>query len=143
MTSRTNRDWKLATAVALLGACVAPLFLIGCWGGSSAPVVAPDPYAGPAVGLDSAGEYHSIVVQSPSPGYTVTLERVEENRGYDEAFVTIRMPNPRFSFPQMVVEQRALTSVRTGRALRVNARLLGFDATEGAYRAAVFETKSN
>ncbi|MFZ4574515.1 MAG: hypothetical protein ACOYN0_08970 [Phycisphaerales bacterium] len=114
-----------------------PLSIIGCSSDPAAPVVAPDPYAGPAVSLDSSGEFHVVIVESPSPGYSVLVERIDERRGYDEAFVTIRTPNPRFAFPQVVVQQRALTSVRNDRPLRVNARVIAFDGTDGAYRAAV------
>ena len=84
-------DHLLASAIYRKG----DIFIIGCSSDSTAPEVSPESYRGPSISLDSTGEFHTILVQSPSPGYLVLVERVEENRGFDEAFVTIRMPNPR------------------------------------------------
>lgn len=142
MTPRLYRNRRrLSAALTGLGLIGAQLSIIGCSSDSTAPEVSPESYRGPSISLDSAGEFHTILVQSPSPGYVVLVERVEENRGFDEAFVTIRMPNPRFSFPQTAVEQRALTSVHSSRPLRVNARLMGFDEISTAYHPAVAEVR--
>ncbi len=142
MTPRLDRNRRrLSATLAGLGLLTVQPFFIGCSSDSALPVVASEAYRGPAISLDSGGNFHVIVVQSPSPGYSVLLERVEESRGYDEAFVTIRTPNPRFSFPQVIVEQRALTNVRSTRPLRVNARLMNFEELNTVYHPAITEAR--
>jgi hypothetical protein len=117
-------------------ALTSPTAFIGC-ATSSTPVVAPTPFQGPMIRDDVSGTFHVLVMESPGAGFAVTLDRVEEERGFEEAFVTIRAPDPRFSFAQVPVQQRLLTSVRSSRPLRVNARMLGFDEIDGAYHPAL------
>lgn len=117
-------------------ALTSPAAFIGC-ASSATPTVAPTPFQGSVIRDDVSGTFHVLVVENPSAGFAVTLDRVEEERGFDEAFVTVRAPDPRFSFAQVLVQQRLLTSVRSTRPLRVNARLLGFDEIDGAYHPAL------
>ena len=111
--------------------------IIGCSASNAPPTVSPQPFVGPSISLENSRDMHVIMVQNPSAGYSVFLDRVEEERGHQQAFITIRTPNPRFSYPQVMVEQRVQTPVRASVPLKVSARLLGLDEEGTTYYPAI------
>lgn len=113
-----------------LAACL----LIGCAGGSPAQG---ETYAGPPLSSAIIAGEHVVVIQSPSPGWTVTLDRVEEALGRRDVMLTLREPNPAYLYPQVVVEQRVSTRVPLRIPIRVLMRVTDFEGKGGAYARAL------
>lgn len=111
-------------------------FTTGCVGDTSLPELAPEPYSGPAIMLEAAADNHLIVMNAPTPGYVLLVDRIEQERGFREIFVTVRKPNPQFAYAQMMVTQRATTGVATKEPIRVYVRSLDHIESAGAYRFA-------
>lgn len=131
----------LARSIARAALCLSALVVLSCGGRIRPPEVTSDPYLGPALTLDSSGKYYTVVVQSPSPGWVVTLDHVNEAHRHEDVFVTLRKPDPRFLYSSQVVEQRLLLPLVSTSALRVCARVLDYDApAEGPEYHTVFET---
>ena len=109
----------------------------GCWSDSSLPELSPEPYSGPALSLEAVGGNYLVVLNAPTPGYSMLIDRIEQERAYREIFVTVRKPNPQFAYAQMMVTQRAATGVDTKQGVKVYARFLDHLDAQGAYRLAV------
>lgn len=125
----------LPAALAAAGLSV----VIGCHGAPAAPETASGVYSGPAIRLEPERGHYVAVVQSPSPGWQARVDRVEERFGYERVFVSLREPDPRATYAQVVVEQRLITPVLSGTRLEVWARTLTYDAPlddEAPYRLA-------
>lgn len=136
-----RRSWRvIAATLAVIAACGA----CGCGGGAPKPRIGAAAYAGPALSVESWGRYHAVVMEAPTPGFALTLDRTEEERYFRQAFVTVRQPNPGYIYPQVVVKQTLLTPVETRLPLRVYARWLAFDdkATDGEYGLAAERASS-
>jgi hypothetical protein len=103
------------------------LALIGCQSRPSLPETTSDPYRGPTLTLDASKPEYDVVVQAPTPGWVVSLDRVAEQYRHHAVFISLRRPNPGFLYPQVVVEQRVATTVPTTGAIRVYARILDPD----------------
>ena len=114
-------DRRFRWLAALLAAVV--LAAPGC---SSGLQVSEAAYRGPAVGVDSTGEYHEIVAVLPSPGWRLTLDGKRATPDAVRMLVTLRRPNPAAVYPQVQVEQRVLTPIRTEEPVRVYARRIPF-----------------
>ncbi len=113
-------------------ALVPAALLVGCASGPS--IDASTPYQGPGLRVDSQPKVHHLVFTAPSPGWGVVIDRTTETPGGERVFATIRRPNPRFIYPQVVVEQRIATSVAREHPIEVFVRELEFDAEgSGAY----------
>jgi len=102
--------------------------LIGCRSHPAVPDTTEAPFAGPAITIDSSADTHILAVDSPSPGWAFTLDRVLEAHGHRRAFVSLRRPNPGYLMAQVIVTQRLSTGVRTDKQVRVLARFLDYDA---------------
>lgn len=113
----------LAAAVSALG--------VGCGGGANVPEIAEGAYTGPPLTIDPSGRAAVIVMEAPTPGWVLTLDRTSEARDHWRAFVTVRRPSPAFVYPQVLVRQNLLTTVEPGRPLRVYARVLESADTAG------------
>lgn len=126
---------RLALAAGVIGALSAA---VGCGGGPEMPRVAEGIYAGPVLSVDSSGRHHVVVMEAPTPGWAITLDRDLEVREYRQAFVTVTRPNPALVHPQVIVKQNLLTSVESRYPVRVFARLLDYQstATDGEYKLA-------
>jgi hypothetical protein len=108
---------------------VLALLLPAC--GSSLPVTTRDtPYAGPQATIDSTGATHTVVIQAPTPGYTVSLDALRDRLHGREALITIRRPDPRFVVAQMIVTQRIGTDVPRAIPLDVYIRELEHDSRD-------------
>lgn len=107
---------------------------IGCR--SSAPVLERSAYEGPAITIDRSGPTYLLRVESPSPGWSVTLDRVEPSFGQSTLTVTSRRPDPSYMYPQVMVTQELLTTVDVRTPIDVYARVLDFASSPnaGVYR---------
>ncbi len=81
----------------------------------------------PMVMLDQDDPFHMIVMQAPSPGWSLRLDATERTPNGKRVFVTIRKPDPAYVYTQQIVSMRALTRVRLDTELEVVGRLLDFD----------------
>ena len=82
----------------------------------------------PPMKLEKSGERWVIVMSAPTPGYQIHEDFALAALGRYEVFVTVRTPNPQFIVPQVVVEQRLLTSAATKQPVEIFARVVEFDA---------------
>lgn len=81
----------------------------------------------PMVMLDQDEPFHMVVMQAPSPGWSLRLDATESTPTGKRVFVTIRKPDPAYVYTQQIVSMRALTRVRLDTELEVVGRLLDFD----------------
>lgn len=112
-------------------ACVAVLcvMLAGC---ASENEIRPGVhFRGPSMAIDSDGDHHIVVLTAPSPGYSFEFDRSDAADGPTRLLVTIRRPDPGSLRPQVLVQQRVLTDVRSGLAVEVFARMLDHDQRDG------------
>ncbi|MBO6512655.1 MAG: hypothetical protein JJ974_01660 [Phycisphaerales bacterium] len=65
-----------------------------------------------------------LVMQAPSPGWSIRIDATDRTPEGKRVFVTIRRPDPAFQYTQQIVLMRALTSVRSGTDIEVVGRLL-------------------
>ncbi len=110
--------FSLAFAACLLGGCASPV---------RPPERTSDAYQGPTISVDSAGTEHIIVVQAPTGGWDIRLDRLLDGPGYTEAFVTLRKPNPLFVNAQVVVTHRLASKIGTTVPCRILARVKDYD----------------
>lgn len=82
------------------------------------------PYAGPPLSLESKGPSHLVVLEAPTGGYSLTIDRVLERAGFHDVFVTVRTPDARFVHTQAMTRLRALSPLATTVPVRVCARVL-------------------
>jgi hypothetical protein len=125
----------------VLIALIAPI--AGCWSGSH---IARDRlFQGPAMRLTNLDDDHVVVVQSPSPGWSAQIDRVERELNHADVFVTLRRPDPGIIYTQAVVEQHLLTNVELDRPVAVYARTVDFSQTrkKGPYRQAIRPATTN
>lgn len=108
-----------------LAACAASM-IIGCSGRSPPPSISSDAYTGPDLRLNNSDGRQLVVAHPPSPGYMVRVDRVMDGYGYRSAFLTIRTPNPAFTYPPTPVVQRVTTNVHSTTPLKVFARVEDF-----------------
>lgn len=97
----------------------------------SLPVTTTDPYRGPTIALDSTGPRHLVLIHSPSPGWTVSIDQVRPDRR--DVYITLMRPDPRYLYPQMIVEQTLDSTLPASKPARVLARVLDFGATDAPY----------
>ena len=81
----------------------------------------------PQIMLDASETHHLVVMQAPSPGWSIRLDATERTPEGKRVFVTIRQPDPAYVYPQQIVLMRALTSVRLDSNIEVVGRMLGHD----------------
>lgn len=65
-----------------------------------------------------------LVMQAPSPGWSIRIDATDRTPEGKRVFVTIRKPDPAFQYTQQIVLMRALTSVRADTEIEVVGRLL-------------------
>lgn len=116
----TQRARRLAAALATLSTVIAP---IGCTSFHAPNPTVSGSYQGPPLSLTSSSDAHVVVFQAPSPGWTLSLDEVRDRLGGKNAFITLRQPDPKFAYAQVVVEQNLATSVPTDIPLALFARI--------------------
>lgn len=117
----------LGMAGMLFATCLVGGGVSGCAAGSPPPEVTQARYEGPAITLEQAAGQWLAVVRPDSPGWKITLDRRAEGHGFEGVYVTIKEPNPAFSYPLVAVEQRLALQVDGRRPVKVFARVVGFD----------------
>ncbi len=81
----------------------------------------------PLVRIDQTEKYHLIVMQAPSPGWSIRLDATQRTAEGKDVLVTIRRPDPAYVYTQQIVDMNVLTSVRLDTEIRVIGRLLDHD----------------
>ncbi len=103
---------------------LAALLLGGCW--FSPAVLDTAAFVGPPVTQTTTGGRHLLVVQAPTPGWKITIDRTEPRLNEDLVFLTLQRPDPGALYAQVLVEQQILTDVVETRPIRVYARIIDF-----------------
>jgi hypothetical protein len=117
---------RALSIVPCLLAAVAFLTIPAC-GSRPVPEASEAAYSGPPITLDSTGAQHIVVLEAPMGGYSLMIDRVQERAGFQDIFVTVREPDPRFLHTQAVTRLRALSPLASSTAVRVCARVLAAD----------------
>tara|TARA_R110000868_G_scaffold119469_1_gene316486 strand:+ start:178275 stop:178727 length:453 start_codon:yes stop_codon:yes gene_type:complete len=81
----------------------------------------------PPIAVESGEDRHLVVMQAPSPGWSIRLDATELTPDGKRVFVTIRKPDPAYQYTQQIVLMRVLTSVRLDSNIEVVGRLLEFN----------------
>ena len=110
--------------VALLGVSLQ----IGCWARQSVNPEVRGRYHGPPLVLTPGTAGHDVVFTAPTPGWSISLDRSVERFERREIFVTLRRPNPAYSYAQVTVEQRLATGAPTSTTVALFARVIAFEA---------------
>ena len=119
-----GRHRYLSAALLFAASCV----VIGCAGTPPAPEIDRGSWSGPPMNLDASGRSYVVVMQSPTPGWVPTLDRVEDAFRHRAVFISLRKPNAAFAYPSTAVDQRVLTGVSTSQPVRVYSRVLPHNA---------------
>lgn len=130
---RNRLPWPIACgragrALTALGMLMFLFVQIGCAARNAVPEITSAHYDGPPLALDREGTTALAVFTAPTPGWRVSLDRVVEGFKRRDAFITIRPPNPKYQYAQVVVEQRVMTNVPGDVTLRLFARILPWDS---------------
>ena len=130
--------FQLRSAAAVTLAALAASTLIGCQTSPSPPPTTTTPYAGPVLRMETAVGVHQVVASTPTGGWTISFDRSELNDGRHDIFVTLRRPNPLFSYSSEPLEQRAASDVEATIPADVYARICDADEPEpGPYSLAI------
>ncbi len=78
----------------------------------------------PAMSVRELDGRKLLVMQAPSPGWSIRIDATDRTPEGKRVFVTIRRPDPAFQYTQQIVLMRALTSVRANTEIEVVGRLL-------------------
>ncbi|MEQ9206136.1 MAG: hypothetical protein RLN78_02090 [Phycisphaerales bacterium] len=81
----------------------------------------------PPMMVEEGESRHLVVMQAPSPGWSIRLDATERTPIGKRVFVTIRKPDPAYQYTQQIVLMRVLTSVRLDSEIEVVGRLLEHD----------------
>jgi len=81
----------------------------------------------PLIMLEQNEIHHLVVMQAPSPGWSIRLDATERTPTGKRVFVTIRRPDPSYEYTQQIVLMHVLTSVRLESEIVVVGRLLEHD----------------
>jgi hypothetical protein len=91
------------------------------------PEVAEGSHVGPPLTLDASGANYVVMLEAPSAGYGLTVDRVLERAGGSDIFATVRTPDPKYVHAQMIVTLRAAVPLATSSPARLCVRVLGAD----------------
>lgn len=119
----------------MLWLCLAPLLLLGC--ASPGPRIAREPYSGPAVEVDSKGLHHTIVMTTPTAGWSIALDQTIRRFDETEVYVSISRPDPAYMHAQASTATHLDSTIDSSRKVRVFARTLEFGkrVQDRAYQA--------
>lgn len=129
---RDRTRWTTCIAGTLIAATLAS-GLAGCklqrklpWV-STESIVDSDPGL-PRITLGSAEGFHTVVMQAPSGGWTVRIDKSIRTAEGMRIYVTARRPDPAFSHTQAFVDLNALSDVPTDVPVTIVGRVLERDA---------------
>ena len=83
-------------------------------------------FVGPAMHVLAEGGVHTVRVQSPTPGWDVSLDGTERTADERRLFLTLRKPDPQYLYAAVIVEQLVRTEVGTDETVAIYARVLEF-----------------
>jgi hypothetical protein len=126
---------------------VAALFTLAALSGCvsrNIPQVSEGTHVGPPLTLESSGPNHLVVMEAPSAGYSLTIDRVLERAGGSDIFATIRTPDPKYVHAQMIVTLQAAVPLASTTNARLCARVLapGEEGDSDGYRVVPLESGS-
>ena len=99
----------------------------GCSG--PAPIIrSADPYAGPAISIDSTGDQHIIVATAPSGGWSFVLDQSRPVMGHKEVFATLTRPNPALMHSTALVPHNLASGVSKDLRIDVLVRIADYGA---------------
>ena len=81
----------------------------------------------PKMMLEAGEHFHLLVMQAPSPGWSVRLDSTERTPDGKRVYLTIREPDPAYVYTQQIVLMRVLTNVRLDTDIQVVGRMLEYD----------------
>jgi len=114
-----------STAIAI------PMMLAaGCYSRPGPPEPTEGKFQACPVAIGSSGSTHVVQATVGSPGYALELDSMWDAYRRKHVFVTVRKPDPRYAYPQVVVDLSLLTQVDTTDPITVFARLADHDETE-------------
>ncbi len=130
--------WSARSVARLLALTAATIAFIGCTTSPTPPPTTSAGYAGPLLRVEGWQGVHLVTATTPSGGWVLTFDRSELNDGRHDVFVTVRRPNPLFSYGWEPTDQRALSNVDAAIPVDVYARTTDFDAADaGPYALAI------
>lgn len=109
----------------LLLALLTIMAATGCYSRPGPPEPLPDTFQGCEVSVDTSGREYVIVAKVGSPGYALEMDSTWEAYRGKHVFITVRRPDERFTYAQVVTELRLLTQVETRESIDVFARWAG------------------
>jgi acyl CoA:acetate/3-ketoacid CoA transferase alpha subunit len=126
---------RLALAAMLTAGAVA---LTGCYSRPGPPDVAEEQFSAAQITVEPVNGQYVVVAQVGSPGYALVLDSTWDAYRGKHVYVTIRRPDPRFTYAQVVTDLRLLTAVETKESITVFARTAERDEEdiEDEYRMA-------
>jgi len=110
----------LLVLAAILGACSSH---------SGLPEPIPGAYSGPPIIADIFNGEHLLIASLPGAGYEFMLEGTREGFRVENAFVTLRRPNPAVLYTQAPVQLRLATGLPSRTEVRVYARVVDYAET--------------
>jgi hypothetical protein len=126
---------RFGVAARVLGGALGVIALAGSAGCSRDLRIDAGDFDGPPVRIDSAGDWHVVVGELPSPGWEFVLDRTRPTPDAERVFLSMRRPNPMAVYPMVIVEQRVVTPVRSNGAIEAFARVVGYaDKKPPGYR---------
>jgi hypothetical protein len=121
-------------AMLLAGAGAVP----GCYSRPGPPEVSEEQFSASQLTVEPVNGLYVVSAQVGSPGYALVLDSTWDAYRGKHVYVTIRRPDPRFTYAQVVTELRLLTTVETRESITVFARTAERDEEdiEDEYRLA-------
>lgn len=77
--------------------------------------------------LVDTGDWHAVRISTPSPGWRVDFDHSRPTLDGRVVFLTLTKPDPRFVYPQQVVEQLVTTDVPRSEPITVYGRTVAAD----------------
>lgn len=126
---------RIGIAVRSIGLLGVMMVLAGLSGCSRDLRIDAGTFEGPRVGVESAGDWHVVVGEMPTPGWEFILDRTKPAPDASRVFLSMRRPNPMAVYPMVIVEQRVVTPVRASEPIEAFARVVEFaDKKPAGYR---------
>lgn len=80
------------------------------------------PFTGPPMKIVPDRTGHLVIVEAPTPGWTITLDRTEPGHRHQRIYLTLREPDPASIWTQVIVEQKVATFVPLHNSVKAYAR---------------------
>lgn len=135
-----HRIGVAARVLPLLGVMIGLAGLSGC---SRDLRIDAGSFDGPRITIESAGDWHVVEGEMPSPGWEVVLDRTRPSPDAERVFLSLRRPNPVAVYPMVIVVQRVVTPVRSSEPIEAFARVVEYaDKKPPGYRRVRLGTAS-